>query len=164
MKSFRFGEAKRPLLLLTACLALTTVTAQRPNADDRFDTDLSEAELRSLTVPDPFDDGALRSADTYAARGPRAYPPRWGATPPPRLNGRERRVYRRAFEDGYRMGYRDGFRNLPGRRLRRPDNPVELGFADGYHRGIRAGQAERYGRYGTRYDERDGYPAYPRRY
>lgn len=156
----------RILLLLTGCLAFTAATAQRPNPDDRFDTDLSDQELRSLAIPDPFDE---RTA--YANRDPRAYtasPYQWNQ-PQPRLNGRERRAYRRGFEDGYRMGYRDGFRNLPGRRLRRPDNPVELGFAEGYNRGIRAGQAERYGRYGNRYDDRfgrrDGYPnGYPRRY
>jgi len=159
----------RILLLLTGCLTLTAATAQGPDTDDRFDTDLSDAELRSLSIPDPYDDRALRSADPYAARSPQAYNPQGVATPPPHLNGHERRAYRRAFEDGYRLGYRDGFRNLPGRRLRRPDNPLELGFADGYQRGIRAGQAERYGRIGHRYDDRygnrrDGNRDYPRRH
>jgi hypothetical protein len=164
-----FLTMKQTLLLLAGCLALTAALAQRPNPDDRFDTDLSEQEMRSLSIPDPFDERAVRYGDTYAARGPQPYGPSvYGYNQPPRLNGRERRAYRQGFDDGYRMGYRDGFRNLPGRRLRRPDNPIELGFAEGYNRGIRAGQAERYSRYGNRYDDRygrrDGYPNYPRRY
>lgn len=160
---------KKTLLLLASCLALTAAVAQRPAAaDDRYTDELSDRDLRSLSIPDPFDQRAALPNDAYQSQSaynsgygnPGAYGPSpW--TAPNRLSGHQRRVYRRAFEDGFRTGYREGFRRLTPRRLARPLDVAEAGFAEGYYRGLREGRVAFASRYGNRYNDpygrRDGY-------